>query len=93
MVTTLIERIVDGFFQFVYFLLIARVVLSWVPSIPNNAITTFIYQTSDIILKPIQAMLPSQLSKIGDFGIDLSPFFAFMILNLSRKLLVFLLGN
>jgi YggT family protein len=57
-----------------YYLMIARVILSWVNPDPRNAIVQFIYNTTEPLLVKIRDKLPP----IG--MIDLSPLVCFLVL-------------
>ncbi|OCL27964.1 hypothetical protein U472_01830 [Orenia metallireducens] len=75
--------LIDRFFQFYYYLVIARVVLSWVQPPTHHQtmrkIIAFIYQATEPVLGPIQEMMPS----LG--GIDFSPIIVLMALQIVRN--------
>ncbi len=83
----MIIPILNFVFQALNMTLLARVLLSWVPHNPYHPIVQFLYQVTDPMLRPFQNIVPA--SKLG--GIDLSPLFTFMALNLIQKLLFALL--
>ena len=71
-----------------YWLLIIRVILSWVgvnPYLTTNELLSAIYQASDFILKPFQR-LPLRMGMI-----DLSPMIAIMVLYFIPSLVATLL--
>ncbi len=67
-----------------YWLILIRVLISWVNPDPYNPIVQFLYKTTEPILYPIRRVLPF---KIG-IGIDISPIIAFLILIFLRSFLV-----
>jgi len=73
------------FFTILYWLLVARIVLSWFgvnPDTMSNELLGALYQVTDVILRPFRR-LPLQ---IGLF--DLSPIVAFVALQFLQRLLV-----
>jgi len=82
----MILRILDIIFQALYFLLLARVILSWIPHTDSHPIVYRIYQWTDPMLKPFQNIIPS-----WKLGIDLSPIFAFFALSIIKKFIFALL--
>jgi YggT family protein len=59
----------------VWFLLIARVVLSWTNPMGGGGLIAFIYQATEPILAPIRRVLPPA------GGMDWSPLIALLILG------------
>lgn len=59
----------------VWFLLIARVVLSWTNPMGGGGLVAFIYQATEPILAPIRRVLPPA------GGMDWSPLIALLILG------------
>lgn len=55
--------------------LIARIVLSWIPHNPHNPTITILYKITEPILEPVRRVIPS----IG--GIDISPIIVFIALS------------
>ncbi|MDP8259216.1 MAG: YggT family protein [Candidatus Aadella gelida] len=66
----------------VYFLLVARIILSWVGADTYNEIVRIIYKVTDPILAPFRR-LPLQAG-----GIDFSPIVAFIALNVVKSFVV-----
>jgi YggT family protein len=58
-----------------WFLLIARVVLSWTNPMGGGGLVAFVYQATEPILAPIRRVLPAT------GGIDWSPLIAMLILG------------
>ncbi|MFH1062954.1 MAG: YggT family protein [Candidatus Omnitrophota bacterium] len=68
-----------------YYLLLARVLISWVNPDPYNKIVAFLRQMTDPILEPLQrAFLPLTMQ----IHVDLSPIIAFFIIVFLQKSLV-----
>jgi len=65
-----------------YFLLVIRVILSWVNADPYNEIVNIVYKTTDPILRPLKA-LPLQFG-----GLDFSPILAFILLSFIKTVLL-----
>lgn len=66
----------------VWFLLIARVVLSWTNPMGGGGVVAFIYQATEPILAPIRRMLPPTS------GIDWSPLIAMLLLGVVLRIVV-----
>ena len=79
----LLFQVIDIVFNILQFIIIVRVVLSWISHNPSNQFIRIIYQVSEPILKPIRETLP-----ITGMGFDLSPIVAFFLLGLLKKILL-----
>lgn len=75
---TFIQMLVTLF----WFLLIARVVLSWTNPIGGGGLTAFIYQATEPILAPIRRLLPPTS------GVDWSPLIAMLLLGVILRVIV-----
>ena len=72
-----IEVIVTTAFRVLFFIIIARVILSWIPiGSPNNVIINFIYEITEPILAPIRKLIPIPLP------LDFSPIIALLLIRL-----------
>ena len=69
-------------FNILYFLLVIRIILSWLNPDPYNEIVQIIYRVSDPILAPFRR-LPLQTG-----GMDFSPIVAFLVLSVLRNFVV-----
>jgi YggT family protein len=67
-----------------YWLIIARALISWVSPDPYNPVVQFLYKTTEPILYPIRKILPFSLK----FGIDISPVIAFLAIMFLKSFLV-----
>lgn len=70
------------FLKVFFFALIISVILSWVAPQTHNPAAILVYQLCEPILSPIRRFLPA----LG--GLDLSPIFAFIALNLLDMLVI-----
>lgn len=66
--------------------ILARVLMSWVPSLQQTGFGRFIYEITEPILRPIRRLIPP----LG--MLDLSPFIAMVIIQVLAQLLQRLLG-
>lgn len=78
-----VETIILVAFEVLIWLIIARVLLSWFPHDPRNAIIRFIYETTEPILAPIRRLIPR-----GSLPLDFSPLVAIILLQLIEHLLL-----
>ena len=77
--------LVNIFFTILYWMLVARIVLSWFgisASTTFNELIGALYQVTDVILRPIRR-LPLQIGML-----DLSPIVAFVALQFVQRLMV-----
>ena len=61
------------------YLILARVLASWIVRDPNNQIYHFLYSITEPVLGPIRRIMPSM-------GLDLSPIIAYFLLNLLAQM-------
>ncbi|MHB1356322.1 MAG: YggT family protein [Anaerolineae bacterium] len=61
--------------------ILARVLLSWVPSLQQSRLGRFIYEITEPILSPIRRIIPP----LG--MLDLSPFIAMVVIQVLAQLL------
>jgi YggT family protein len=67
-----------------YWLIIARAILSWVSPDPYNPIVMFITRVTEPILEPIRERLPMSLK----MSIDISPIIAFLVIIFLKSFLI-----
>lgn len=84
-----IISIVRTAFSVLTWLIIARVILSWIRLDPSNPIVNFIYEFTEPILAPFRRIMP----KAGGLPIDFSPILAFLVIRLVEGLVISLLLN
>lgn len=84
----ILPKAIDMFFQVIYMLLMARILLSWFPMISrNNGIGAILYTLTEPILGPIRNMIDK--SPIGGgMMIDFSPIIAFFIMDIVKRILI-----
>ncbi|MBS3969706.1 MAG: YggT family protein [Clostridia bacterium] len=74
-------------FRVLYFLVIARVILSWIPiGNPNNTLVNFIYEITEPILAPIRRLIPR-----GSLPLDFSPIIALLLIKIIEGFVIGLL--
>lgn len=76
-----IAQVADMLLSIVYWLLLIRVLISWVNPDRNNAIVQFLYRTTEPILYQFRRLLPPM-------GIDFSPILAFVFIVFLKYFLV-----
>ncbi len=79
-----VAKILDIVFSILYWLILARALISWVNPDPYNPIVQFLSKTTEPILYPIRRMLPLNFR----FGIDISPIVAFLVIIFLKSFLV-----
>jgi YggT family protein len=67
--------------QFYFFALLAMIILSWVAPGTSHPAARLLYQLTEPVMAPIRAVLPS----LG--GLDLSPIFLFIAINILQIML------
>jgi len=80
-------NIVNVMFEVYSFLIIARVLMSWVPHDRNHPVFRFIGEITEPLLTPFRRLIPS----VG--GIDFSPIIALMAVELVRRIILSLLAG
>ena len=73
-------RILSAVLSLYYYVILARVLISWFNPNPYNPIVDAIYRLTEPVLAPIRRVLPP----MG--GFDLSPLVVFFILMFLRKI-------
>ena len=69
-------------FELLIWLLIIRIILTWIPHNRFHPIIDFIYKITDPMLEPFRNMI----NPIG--GVDLSPVIVFLLLRLVQNYLI-----
>jgi YggT family protein len=83
--TTLII-LVRSAFEVYCWIIIARILISWLPHNPGHPVTRFIYEVTEPLLAPIRRIMPRT-----SMPIDFSPIVAVLLLNLLQRLIISLL--
>ena len=74
--------LLNGICQLLYWLLFARIIISWFPVDPYHAAVQFLFQVTDPILNVFKK-IPLQIGML-----DLSPMLAFFALQFLNRILV-----
>ena len=74
--------IINILFEVLIWLLMIRIILTWLPHNHFHPIVDFIYKTTEPFLKPFRDMI----NPVG--GIDLSPIIVFFLLRLIQRYLI-----
>ena len=74
--------LINLMFNIVYFLLVIRIILSWVNADPYNEIVNVIYKVTEPILAPFRR-IPLRMG-----AIDFSPILAFIVLSVLKNFTV-----
>lgn len=76
--------ILTGLQRIIWFLILARIVVSFLPNIdPGHPIVRFIHTVTEPILAPFRAILPTTR-----LGIDFSPMLALLVIDVVFRILV-----
>ena len=70
------------FLQLLYFILLARILLSWLPGFRNNPVAGLIYDITEPILAPARRLIPP----MG--GLDISPIIVFLLLGALQRMVM-----
>lgn len=72
--------------QIYYLILIVRIVLSWVPSVPEpiRPIARVVHAATDPLLNPLRGLLPS--IRMGAMALDVSPILLFVAIVILQSL-------
>ena len=65
-------------------ILFIRVIISWVPHNPYHPAAQMLYRVTEPLLAPVRRML---VKRIGNFGIDFSPFIVMIALQIFMSIL------
>ncbi|MBD97399.1 MAG: YggT family protein [Candidatus Marinamargulisbacteria bacterium] len=84
--TTLLYTIIKTAAQLAHISLFIRIILSWFPHNRYHPFIDVIYRVTDPILLPFQRLIPG-----NRLGIDLSPLFAFISIQVFESFLLQLL--
>ena len=74
--------LVNGICQILYWLLFARIIISWFPVDPYHSVVQFLYQVTDPLLNLFRR-IPLQIGML-----DLTPLLAFFALQFVNRVLV-----
>ncbi|OQA57684.1 MAG: YGGT family protein [Candidatus Omnitrophica bacterium ADurb.Bin277] len=80
-----LAMLVNGITTILYWMLFARIIISWLPVDPYSSIVQFLCQVTDPILAPLRR-IPLRMGMM-----DFTPMLAFILLYLLNRVLVTLL--
>ena len=78
---------IDMFFNILLLLILARIILSWLPQFKSHPIAEMIMNVTEPVLSPFQRIIPP----VG--MIDISPMVAIIALSIIQQLLLWLISN
>lgn len=82
-----IINFVNLVFNFYWYLMMARILMSWIPHDRYHPVVRFIYEATDIIFEPFRRIIPP----LG--MIDISPIFAFIAFRVVYRVVLGLLSG
>jgi len=74
--------VVNLFFEIITWLVIIRVILSWIPHNPNNPLLRILYEGTEPVLAPFRRIMPQGMM------LDLSPILALIVLQMLRQAII-----
>jgi YggT family protein len=74
-----LPQIIGLFFDILIWMLFARIIISWLPHNPQNAIIRLLYEGTEPILSPFRKIVPK-----SSLPVDLSPLIALIVLQVLR---------
>ena len=85
----LILSSIDVFFRLLYFLIFARIILSWIPVLNQSALGGLLYALTEPIMGPVRDMVNK--SPIGGgMMLDFSPIIALFLMDIAKAVLLYL---
>lgn len=75
------------FLRVLTWLIVVRIILSWVAPGSHHPLIVFIYQTTEQILAPIRRLIPRTDGVLGMF--DWSPLIAILLIDILRSILIY----
>lgn len=82
-----IIQLVNTLFRLYYYVLLARIILSWVRVDTYHPVVQWIYRVTEPVLAPFRRVLPP----MG--GLDFSPIIALLVLQIVQRLVIDLLRS
>ena len=76
-------QVVSVSFDVFYWMMISRVLLSWVSPRSYNKLIEFVIDVTDYVLIPIKRLIPTNVG-----GVDFSPILAIFLLNFLKRLII-----
>ena len=76
-----IARLLYAVLQVYSFLILARVIMSWVNPNPRNELLLMVIRVTEPVLAPLRSLIPLR-------GIDLSPILAWLLIRFLMRLII-----
>lgn len=80
---SLAAAVADKFFEVLYWVILVRVLLSWLPHNREHPLLKILYEGTEPILAPFRRLMPR-----GGLPLDLSPFLALLVLRVIHSVVV-----
>ena len=77
----MLQKLLLAVLQVYSWLILARVILSWVNPTPRNELLLMVFRVTEPVLAPIRSLIPLR-------GIDLSPIVAWLLIQLLTRLVL-----
>lgn len=87
MIGQVLYQTIEIFFNIMLLLILARIIISWLPQLRYNQISEIVFSLTEPILGPFQRIIPP----IG--MIDISPMVAIITLSIAQQILLWLVVN
>lgn len=87
MVVMILQYLVLAIIRVYELLLIARVLISWLPLDASNPIVNFLYTVTEPLMAPVRNLL-FRIPALQNLPIDFSPIVVFLVLDLVRMLVL-----
>ena len=87
----LVIKAVDVFFDVVYYILLARILLSWFPGARHTSIGVFLFNMTEPILLPFRNIVDKSPIGRGSM-IDFSPILAFFVMGIVERFIINILA-
>lgn len=84
---TFLQVFIPLLFTLYSFMILARVLMSWMPIRPGNRIAQLIIEATDPLLKPLRNVIPP----IG--MMDISPIVALILLQVAETIIMEIIGR
>lgn len=86
-----IVRAINILYEAIFWLIMVRVLMSWLPVKKTGPIVEFLYMVTEPILHPARLIMFRIFPKMRNAGLDLSPIFGLLMLQLLRNAIIFLI--
>lgn len=80
------NELIASVFRIYYFILLARIFMSWIPGLSENPIGQMIYQVTEPVLAPIRGVLQQFLPPSMGM-MDFSPIVVIILMNVLQGIL------